>query len=1447
VKRLCLVLILLLILSFVFAFGALAVTHSTDADFSQGTFTGLGFEVGNDELKLGPAGAEPQHCLGIPQTPLPFTRSNHGMCIWNGKIYVSGGWTQNTSNISSVQMATINSNGTVESWQTLTPMPDRRINHAMSVWNGRLYVSGGHNGGFTYYNTVWSAPINPDGTIGAWETLNPLPDTCASHRMSAWNGRLYITGGYNGTYQKTVWMAPINPNGTIGSWTTLTEMPNPRYNHAMSVWNGRIYITQDNQVWMAPINPNGTIGSWTTNLTPMPVPGGSRQNHDMSVWNGRLYVSGGSAGGTLSECYMALINPDGTIGSWTYLGPVLGGLEGHGQDVWNGRLYTTGGYTNGVGYLNQVLMDPLNSDGTVTSWNSVTSLPAKRGRPAMSAWNGRLYVAGGIDGSGYDTSSVWKSDVNADGTLGSWSSLTGLPSAVDEHCMDVWNGRLYVTGGYKFTGTNTWFSTVESALINSNGTIGAWSQYTAMPAQREKHAMSIWNGNIYVSGGWDNTWMPVNTVWKAPIISDGTVGTWSTLTALPAVCSDHAMCAWNGKLYISGGVTTVASNEIWMATINSDGTIGSWSNLTSMPATRSRHTMNVWNGSLYVAGGMDWTNTVWTAPINSNGTIGSWSSLQVLPTSNRAEHGMAVWNGRLYIAGGTSGGGNTEMDTVIASAPLLYSATGTYYSPLVDKGNVGQVRASWNADIPSGTGMKVSVATAAATNENLSTWTPVSNSSIISNVRYLNYRITMEADSSRQNSPKLFDISFTPLYPPDAPSSFIGTVESASSIRWSWADVSNEDGYYLQDDAYDVKGATAADVTSTLESGLLPNIQYTRHVTAYNSDGSAESGSDSRYTWAATPGISSFSNISAKNIRATWTANGNPGYGATQYQCENSTNHTTSEWTTASSWDSTGLSRNTSYTFRVKARNSDLVETDWTSLGSAATTNIWYVDSSATGPGSGSPLNPFKTIVSAETAAANGDEIHVKQGTYLQAIAWTDSINLKSGVYLKGGYTSDWSTQEADPSKTIIDGGHLSRCLNASDLTATTTVEDFTIQHGYVIGNGGGFEISNSSSWLTVSNCTFTSNETSSNTGGGMRITSSSPTIINCTFASNESAFGAGIYIAGGSPIISNCTFNSNSVIPGGAGGGIYNGNTSSPIISNCIFTLNSGSTGGGGMYNYYSTPTISNCTIDSNSAPGGGGGIWNENATPTLSNCTFNNNSAGNNGGAGIYNRQNSNTTISNCVFTSNHSPTAVGGGICNEGGTVTISNCAFASNESTGSYGGAVYNSATMTIKNSILYGNLGNNIYAAGGTTTVTYSCVGGGYTGTGNISSNPLFVNPPSDVHLQVGSPCIDAGTGEATSVWGLGYLQGYGTNPDGIHGDSVRVDMGYHNTGYTEATGGSSYRTKVGNIKSWTWNNAASGEPVPSGSAEAWQWRTWGPSSGRKVPSGEAKDWIWDNE
>ncbi len=208
----------------------------------------------------------------------------------------------------------------------------------------------------------------------------------------------------------------------------------------------------------------------------------------------------------------------------------------------------------------------------------------------------------------------------------------------------------------------------------------------------------------------------------------------------------------------------------------------------------------------------------------------------------------------------------------------------------------------------------------------------------------------------------------------------------------------------------------------------------------------------------------------------------------------------------------------------------------------------------------------------------------------------------------------------------------------------------------------------------------------------------------------------------------------------------VYNSGINSTAVLDG-FTITKGRTGisifpdnaGGGMLNSYSSPTLINCSFSENTA-GFGGGMYNDHSSPTLTNCSFSGNTTYN-GGGGIYNYSSS-PTLTNCSFSGN-TATFGGGGITNISlSSPTLMNCSFSGNTTSGIQN--IY-SSSPTLTNCILWGN-GTEIFnVTGSSPTVTYSIVQGGYPGTGNLNADPLFVNPPTDLHLQPSSPAINAGT------------------------------------------------------------------------------------------------------
>lgn len=232
-----------------------------------------------------------------------------------------------------------------------------------------------------------------------------------------------------------------------------------------------------------------------------------------------------------------------------------------------------------------------------------------------------------------------------------------------------------------------------------------------------------------------------------------------------------------------------------------------------------------------------------------------------------------------------------------------------------------------------------------------------------------------------------------------------------------------------------------------------------------------------------------------------------------------------------------------------------------------------------------------------------------------------------------------------------------------------------------------------------------------------------------------------------------------NGVSNGSQGGGILvqAGNL---ILTGCTLSGNTSSTGGGGILvqSSASTATLTDCTLTGNIAKGNGGGGIFSNGTTKLTNCNVSGNTTNGSfpNGGGIQNNGGT-LGLTNCTLSGNTASLA-GGGLFNLGGPATIINCTFSGNTAASAKGGGInnnngygHNNAAATFKNCILYGDTGGEIDLVAGTVTATYCDIQGSYTGTKNISGNPLLGTlasnggPTQTMALGAGSPCYGAGT------------------------------------------------------------------------------------------------------
>jgi hypothetical protein len=295
----------------------------------------------------------------------------------------------------------------------------------------------------------------------------------------------------------------------------------------------------------------------------------------------------------------------------------------------------------------------------VLSWQPGPTLPAPRDHHATFIAGDFLYVAGG---NTYNNllSDVWRARMLGDGTLGDWDPGTPLPAQRGGHSVVVTDGAVVLTGGQFANRANT--PTTLVAALGPDGRLGAWTDGPPLPGPRFHHASVAHNGWIYVIGGLEAR-TSVATVFAARIGTDGRPGDWAPLAPLPAPRSHHAALVHDGALYVVAGLNGNPAGaheqlrDVLRAPIQSDGTLGTWTSAGTLDSAYATHAAFVYQGWLYVVGGVEnnarFVATVWRAPLR-DGTLGFFEPATPLPAGRGHVHQTPLRGDRVYSVAGSA-------------------------------------------------------------------------------------------------------------------------------------------------------------------------------------------------------------------------------------------------------------------------------------------------------------------------------------------------------------------------------------------------------------------------------------------------------------------------------------------------------------------------------------------------------------------------------------------------------------------------------------------------------------------------------------------------------------------------------------------------------------------------------------------------------------------------
>ncbi len=690
---------------------------------------------------------------------------------YNNRMYLLGGQTDSSpGGIDTVRSAQISPTGELINWTTtsMTDLPSERFSHSAHVYNGYLYLIGGNSNG-DLEDSVHYVRLNNDGTMNNWVETSSFDGgrmTWGGSYTTIYGGYIYMNGGCSDinsttgfceTTEADTQLASINADGSLTQWDRIPGLDSLRFGHDMVSWRNAIYS-------IGGCAAQSTINGQCIDVIFRSDYGNINQDGDAStVSNSQQEGSGNCDGSDPFDCD----TPPAGSGSGE-----VGGMSG-GAVINNGFVYYMGGCnvtdnffcrqgnqpetSSNTAYAaianDGTLRRPDNCTGTgleyygswcVDSANQFGGGPARDGLAAFghTVFNNTIYMIGGTNGVSWQ-STVWRTTLNADGSLNGWSSQTfgdvGLGAAkgyqyvfarANPENAGTNPGNLYVIGGCDggqgLDCSGTIYNQVYKCNITSSGALGTGGgacttsgqlQLDSEPNTSGDQGLAVMAGAVYANyiyliGGQSSNEERRGQVMYAQINEDNDIvavedDAWVTSpNELEPARRRGIAFGYNGYLYgLAGFAEDTGLQDLLFAKIDvSDGSIEPFttSQVTVNPRWDSRAVVS--SGFVYTLTGcgageppatcLDTTSTVQTFQLYNNfsGSPTEYTTASNQFGTDRLGASATVLNGYMYLAGGCTS--TTDCATATDSverAPI--NADGTLGAWTATSANLPAVRA----------------------------------------------------------------------------------------------------------------------------------------------------------------------------------------------------------------------------------------------------------------------------------------------------------------------------------------------------------------------------------------------------------------------------------------------------------------------------------------------------------------------------------------------------------------------------------------------------------------------------------------------------------------------------------------------------------------------------------------------------------------------------------
>jgi len=277
------------------------------------------------------------------------------------------------------------------------------------------------------------------------------------------------------------------------------------------------------------------------------------------------------------------------------------------------------------------------------SWTTLTPGKYKRTEVGAARIGRHIYVVGGFEERGSSTSAaVERYDIRRN----RWGRVSSMPVALNHPAAVAYQGRLYVTGGYRGRGD---LSAPSRGLFRYDPATNRWSRLPSAPTPRAAHAAGVIGGRLHVAGGANES-----GALRSLEIYDIVRRRWSKGPDMSTMAREHvAGTVAGGQFYVLAGRASGQGN--FRVAERFDPARGRWERLPDMAKARGGIAAATVDGQVVVLGGEEGAGTIGEVEL-FNPAKRRWSRLPDLATP-RHGLGAASFERRVYaIEGGPEPG-----------------------------------------------------------------------------------------------------------------------------------------------------------------------------------------------------------------------------------------------------------------------------------------------------------------------------------------------------------------------------------------------------------------------------------------------------------------------------------------------------------------------------------------------------------------------------------------------------------------------------------------------------------------------------------------------------------------------------------------------------------------------------------------------------------------------